>query len=37
MGENGAPIVLDRALASFEAKVTESLDVGIHMVLGEVP
>ena len=37
MGQNGAPIVLDHALAYFEAKVTESIDAGTHMVLiGEV-
>lgn len=37
MGKNGAPIVLDHALACFEAKVTGSLDAGSHMVLiGEV-
>ena len=37
MGKNGAPIVLDHALAYFEANVTGSLDAGTHMVLiGEV-
>jgi flavin reductase (DIM6/NTAB) family NADH-FMN oxidoreductase RutF/rubredoxin len=37
MGKNGAPIVLDHAVAFFEAKVTASLDIGTHMVLiGEV-
>jgi len=37
MGRNGAPIVLDHALACFEATVTESIDVGTHMVIiGEV-
>jgi len=37
MGKNGAPIVLDHAVAFFEANVTASLDVGTHMVIiGEV-
>jgi flavin reductase (DIM6/NTAB) family NADH-FMN oxidoreductase RutF/rubredoxin len=33
MGKNGAPIVLDHALAYFEAKVTGSIDAGTHLVL----
>ena len=32
-GTNGAPIVLDHALAYFEAEVVASLDVGTHLVL----
>jgi flavin reductase (DIM6/NTAB) family NADH-FMN oxidoreductase RutF/rubredoxin len=37
MGQNGAPIVLDHAVAFFEAKVETSIDVGTHMVhIGEV-
>jgi len=37
MGRNGSPVVLDHALAVFEAKVTASLDAGTHIVLvGEV-
>jgi flavin reductase (DIM6/NTAB) family NADH-FMN oxidoreductase RutF/rubredoxin len=33
MGTNGSPIVLDHAIACFEAKVTGSLDAGTHLVL----
>jgi len=33
MGKNGSPIVLDHAIACFEAKVTASLDAGTHLVL----
>jgi flavin reductase (DIM6/NTAB) family NADH-FMN oxidoreductase RutF/rubredoxin len=36
-GKNGAPIVLDHALAVFEAKVVGTVDAGTHLVLiGEV-
>jgi len=36
-GQNGAPIVLDHALAFFEVNVTERVDVGTHIVfVGEV-
>jgi flavin reductase (DIM6/NTAB) family NADH-FMN oxidoreductase RutF/rubredoxin len=33
IGQNGSPIVLEHAIACFEAKVTESIDAGTHMVL----
>jgi len=37
MGKNGSPIVLDHAVAVFEAKISTSLDAGTHVVLvGEV-
>ena len=36
-GQNGAPIVLDHALACFEARVVGSLDLGTHLlIIGEV-
>lgn len=33
MGKNGAPVVLDHAVACFEAEVVSSHDVGTHLVL----
>jgi len=37
MGRNGSPVVLDHAVAVFEARVTATLDAGTHLVLvGEV-
>jgi flavin reductase (DIM6/NTAB) family NADH-FMN oxidoreductase RutF/rubredoxin len=37
MGETGAPIVLDNALAYFEAKVINQMDVGTHTIfVGEI-
>ena len=32
-GKNGAPIVLDHALACFEARITGNIDAGTHLVL----